>query len=127
MGYATVIVSFIVCLSFNVFLNPFDVYSDISLTFNTLTFNLGDSILLSGCRFCHGKEDKDIFKYKNKSCQQCLTKNTGYRCGSSYELLNKLTELEDSDKCEDDHFSFYYNYKTKSYNFSNKTCDDRDD
>ena len=62
MGYASVIVSFIVCLFFNVFLNSFDVYSDITLTFHTLTFNLGASLLLSGCRVCHGKEDKDVFK-----------------------------------------------------------------
>ena len=65
MGTATVIVSFIVCFIFNIFLNSFDVYSDTALAYNALTFNLGSSILLSGCRVCHGKDDKDEDKDDN--------------------------------------------------------------
>ena len=65
MGATTVIVSFIMCFIFNIFLNSFDVYSDTALAYNALTFNLGSSLLLSGCRVCHGKENKEVFNYKN--------------------------------------------------------------
>ena len=119
MGYATVIVSFIVCLSFNVFLNSFDVYSDILLSFNALTFDLGDSILLSGCRVCHGKDDNDIFRYKNKSCQQCLVRSAIMSdkvvfhvddCGLSYEILNKIHVLEKKDTCENEPLSLSFHF-----------------
>merc|ERR1711963_1104244 len=94
MGWGTVIVSFVVCISFNIFLNSFDVYSDIALAFNTLTFNLGDSLLLSGCKVCHGKDDKDVFSVKNNSCQQCVTQNYYFECGRSFRILDKINELE---------------------------------
>ena len=70
MGKVTVIASFVVCITFNIFLNSFDVYSDTTLAFNTLTFNLGDSLLLGGCKVCHGKQDKDIYSVKESKCQQ---------------------------------------------------------
>ena len=104
MSKATVVVSFLVCFAFNIFLNSFDVYSDTALAYNALTFNLGSSILLSGCRVCHGKENKDVFNYKNSSCQQCLTKNSKFECGKNFEMLNKLNELENTDSCEKEHF-----------------------
>ena len=90
MGLATVIVSFVVCLSLNVGLNSFDVYSDITLSINTLTFNLGDSLLISGCKLCSGKEDKEVFTVKNSSCQHCLTQNDYFQCGRSFKILEKL-------------------------------------
>ena len=127
MGTTTVIVSFIVCFIFNIFLNSFDVYSDTALAYNALTFNLGSSILLSGCRVCHGKEYKDVFKYKNNSCQQCLTKNGGFECGRSFEMLNKLNELQNKDSCENQHFAFNYNSSSKSYDFRNGVCDKTSD
>ena len=80
MGVASVIVSFAVCIFFNVGLNSFDVYSDITLAYNTLTFNLGESLLLTGCKVCSGKEDKDVFEVKNSSCQHCLTQNYNFEC-----------------------------------------------
>ena len=94
MSTTTVIVSFIVCFTFNIFLNSFDVFSDTALAYNALTFNLGSSLLLSGCRVCHGKVNKDVFNYINGSCQQCLTKNYHFGCGRSFEMLNKLNELQ---------------------------------
>ena len=127
MGYATVIVSFITCLSLNVLLNSFDVYSDITLAFNTLTFNLGDSILLSGCRVCYGKVDKDVFSYKNKSSQQCLTRNRNFLCGRSYEFLNIYDEFQKSDECKNESLSFEYNLTSKSYIFKNEKCDHNKD
>ena len=123
MGLVTVIVSFVVCLSLNVGLNTFDVYSDITLSFNTLTFNLGDSVLLSGCKSCSGKEDKDVFEVKNSSCQHCLTENDQFSCGDSFQILEKLNELSKSDTCVTDRFGVSYNATSKSYQWKNETCE----
>ena len=64
-----------------------------------------------------------VFRYKNKSCQQCLTENHNFQCGGSYELLNKLNELENSEECENENFSLHYNSTSKSFIFKNETCD----
>ena len=123
MGIASVIVSFAVCIFFNVGLNSFDVYSDITLAYNTLTFNLGDSLLLTGCKVCMGKEDKDVFSVKNRSCQHCLTQNFDFECGNSFQILEKLNELSKSDTCVTDRFGISYNATSKSYQWKNETCD----
>ena len=112
---ACVITIFVICLLFNVFLNSFDVYSDITLTFKTLTFNLGKTFLLTGCHICHGKENKDVYYTRNNSCHQCLSRNSEFMCGNSYEILNKLNELENSKTCKDDHLNFSYNATSKDY------------
>ena len=122
MSIATVIASFVLCLFFNVFLNSFDIYADIALASNTLTFNLGESLLLSGCQVCHGKDDKDVFTVKNASCQQCLTKNSLFRCGDSFEILDKLNKLENSESCLEEKFSVYLNSTTKSYIWRDNSC-----
>ena len=124
MGHATIILSFAVCLSLNVFLNSFDVYSDLTLTFNTLTFDLGDSLVLTGCRLCHRKEGKDVYSNKNRSCQPCLVKNYLYQCGQSSDMLNKINELEMRETCNDEEFSLYFNSTLKSYDIINEPCDD---
>ena len=127
MGLATIIVSFLFCIVFNIFLNSFDVYSDIALAINTLTFNLGDSILLSGCKVCHGKVGKDIFSLKNKSCQFCLTRNKQFECGLSFQVLDKIIELEKSETCEKERFGVNWNFKSKRYDMRNETCKDDSD
>ena len=99
MGNVTVIVSFVVCILFNIFLHSLDVYSDIDLSKKALTFNLGDSLVLAGCRVCYGKEEKDVFSYKNNSCKQCLVKNELFFCGQSFYILDELHQLENSDTC----------------------------
>ena len=123
MGVASVIVSFAVCIFFNVGLKSFDVYSDIILTYNTLTFHLGDSILLSGCKVCMGREDKDVFSQKNSSCQHCLTLNHIFQCGKSFEILEKLNEFSISDTCVTNRYGISWNEASKSYQLKNETCE----
>ena len=123
MGIATVIVSFVVCLSLNVFLNTFDVYSDITLTIKVLAFNLGNSLLLTGCKICHGKNNENIYYPINKSCHQCVSKNNDFRCGHSFEMLNKLNALEKSNTCYEEHFSSLYNGSSLAFDLKNAECD----
>ena len=112
---------------FNILLPSFDTYSDVMLAYKTFTFNLGESLLLSGCRVCQGKDEIEIYNLKNKSCQQCLTSLAGSLdyCGKSYEVLDKLYDLERKDTCENEHLSFALNYNstTKSYNLKHEKCD----
>ena len=123
MGTATIIVSFAVCIFFNIFLNSLDVYSDTALAYNSIAFQLGDSLLLSGCRVCHGKKDEGIFEIKNPSCHQCVKSNYYFQCGLSYELLNKLHEVEQKDTCDKEYYNLNWNQVTKSFDFTNETCD----
>lgn len=129
MGFVSIVTSFFTCLLVNVFLNSFDVYSDIALSYNTLTFNLGDSILLTGCRVCHGKEDKEIFSLRNSSCQQCLTQNDRFSCGHSYQFLEKLFRLEEDEKCEriNERFGVIWNATKGGYDVLNSSCSDKMD
>ena len=113
MGKAIVIASFTICVFFNVFLNSFDVYSDTALAYKTLTFNLGDSLLLSGCRVCHDKDDKDVFTSTNRSCHQCLTVNKDFQCGNNFEILDKIHELQQVDTCNDERFNLKWTLKRK--------------
>ena len=123
MGKVTVIASFVACIVFNIFLNSFDVYSDTTLAFNTLSFNLGDSLLSSGCKVCHGKQDKDIYSVKTSGCQQCVTLNYLLQCGQSFEALNKINELQQSHHCYNETFGFNWNNTEKSYDLINNSCD----
>ena len=127
MGLATVIVSFVVCLSLNVFLNTFDVYSDITLTIKALAFNLGNSLLLTGCKICYSKENENIYNPINKSCHQCVSKNNRFLRGHSFEMLNKLNELEKSNICYEENFSLFLNESSLAFNFKNVECDARAD
>ena len=122
MSKASVVVSFVVCIIFNIFLNSFDVYSDTALAYNALTFNLGDSLLLSGCRACHGKDNIDVFNCRNSFCKQCLTKNHMFTCGRSFEMLDRLLELQNKHSCENEPFAFNFNASSKAYDFRNGVC-----
>ena len=97
-------------------------YSDINLSFNTITFNLGDSLLLSGCKTCNAKDDKDVFSERNSSCQYCITRNLQFSCGNSFQILEKLNELEKANTCVTDRFGVRAN-GLSSYEWKNKTCD----
>ena len=119
---STVIKSFAVSIIFRIFLNTFDVYSDITLSTNTLTFNLGDSVLLSGCKVCHGKQDNEIFSMNNDSCNHCLAVNHNFDCGLSFQILDKINAIEKSGKCEFEHFGTYYNSTSKSFEWNTETC-----
>ena len=112
---------------FNVFLPTLDAYSNVSLAYKTFTFSLGESLILAGCRVCQGKDETEIYSLKNKSCQPCL-KNSAQipdkvvfgelleACGLSYEVLNKMHEIEKKDACENVplSLSLHFNSTTNS-------------
>ena len=119
---------FVMRIIFNVYLPSFDIYSDITLSYKTFTFRLGDSLLLAGCRVCQGKDETEIYTLKNKSCQQCLTSNFpggNLFCGNSREFLDIIHEHERKDTCNNEHFSLTLNFNstTRSNILKNEKCD----
>ena len=62
-----IIFIFVVRFALNIFLPSFDTYSDVNLAYKTFTFSLGESLLLTGCRVCQGKDETEIYTIKNKS------------------------------------------------------------
>ena len=92
-----IIASFIMTLFFNVFLNSFDHYSDITLAYEALNYDLGDSLLLSGCRVCYGKTDSDIYSIKKTKCQKCVMENLDFQCGNDINVLRRLSDPQNSE------------------------------
>ena len=101
----SIITTFVSCILFNVFLPTADVGSDLNLLYLTLTFNLGDSFELLGCRTCFQKTEKQVYYSetnlsKNK-CKTCLYDRGSY-CGLDLPVIKKMIELErDEETCMD--------------------------
>lgn len=60
MGVGSVIATFVMCILFNIILPTGDVGSDIYLMYQTLTFDLGESVEITGCKSCYHKSEKDV-------------------------------------------------------------------
>ena len=118
-----IIAPFIVTIFFNVFLNSFDHYSDVTLAYQALNYDLGDSLLLSGCRVCYGKTASDIYSIKKTRCQKCVMENLDFQCGGDINVLKKLSEPQNSENCESDDIVSRWNESTRNYNLINDNCE----
>ena len=76
-----------------------DVYSDIALMIKTWTFENIESVELSGCRACYGKDEKDLMP-SQKDCTTCITRK-GFACGGYFLTLEKINDIEKFNQCED--------------------------
>ena len=122
MVKSSVILTFVACIITNICLKSMDVYSDTTLAFNTLTFNLGDLLVLSGCKVCYGKEDKDIFTVRKSECLLCVTSNEWLQCGNSFEVLNRINDIQQSNKCNNESAGVEWNEEENSFEFINNNC-----
>ena len=118
-----IIASFVMCILFNVLLNSFDHYSDVTLAYESMNFDLGDSLLLSGCRVCHGKSDADIYDVKETKCQKCVLENYDFQCGNDINVLNRLNQPQNSENCESADVVAKWNQSAKNYDLINDNCD----
>ena len=89
--------TFVMCILFNIILPTGDVSSDLNLMYQTLTFNLGGSLELAGCKSCYHKTEQDIY-YSEKDltsneCKTCLYDRYS-NCGQFPSFLTKVSELE---------------------------------
>ena len=120
-----IIASLITCIFFNVFLNSFDHYSDVTLAYETMAnnFDLGNSLLLSACRVCHGKTASDIYSVKKTKCQKCVIENLDFQCGNDINVLGRLSEPHNSENCENDDIVARWNQSSRNYNLINSNCE----
>ena len=97
MGVASVLTSILMCFVSNMILPSADVYSDVYLLKNILTFNLGNSIELSGCRVCHGVTEEELYA-ETTSCDVCLTSKLD-SCGGHPSILKNITNIRSKKEC----------------------------
>ena len=93
----SIIATLVSCILFNVLLPTADVGSDLNFMYLTLTFNLGDSIELQGCKACYQKTEKQLYHSEtilsHNKCKICLY-NEGSFCGLYLPVLKKMIEWE---------------------------------
>ena len=77
MALFTIIRIFVLAILFNLFLPTGDIYSDIGLMIETIQLRNSNSLEMSGCRACHGKEEVDIESANNDTCNSCIVRNDG--------------------------------------------------
>ena len=84
-----------------------------------MNYDLGDSLLLSGCRVCHGKSDSEIYYVKETKCQKCLLENYDFQCGNDINVLNKLNQPQNSANCESADIVAKWNQSERNYDVIN--------
>ena len=89
MTLLVVIRSFVLTIFFNMILPSGDVYSDVALMIQTWKFKNIESLELSGCIACYGKDEQDLMPSR-KDCSTCITENSGFWCGAEFLSMNKL-------------------------------------
>ena len=95
MGVGSVIATFVMCFLFNIILPTGDVGSDIKLMYSSLTFNLGESLQLEGCKSCYHKSEKEVYypeeDFSDNECKTCLF-DPHLGCGVYLQSLKKIRE-----------------------------------
>ena len=97
MSLFCVVSTFVMCILFNIILPSGDVGSDLNLMYQTLNFDLGDSLELEGCKSCYHKTEKDVYysekELTSNECKTCLY-DQFLNCGSHLQILKKVEELK---------------------------------
>ena len=100
MALFTVIRTFVLSIIFDMILPSGDVYSDITMMYQTWTFRNTESLELEGCKSCYLKTVEDLVPSK-KDCTFCITKNNNFHCGGRLPSMKQLLGVENSNECED--------------------------
>ena len=127
MGITSVVGTFAMCFIFNIFLPTGDVGSDLNLMHQALTFDLGSSLVLEGCKSCYHKTERELYHHEQENskreCNICLYQ-PGLMCGQWSVTLQKIREMEsERDNCLiDESYRF-----TKQAKFVYGECDEDND
>ena len=132
MSLGSVIITFVMCILFNILLPTGDVGSDLNLMYQTLTFNLGSSFELEGCKSCYYKTDKEVYNPEkdlaSNECKICLY-NPKLVCGGITGLRN-LRRLKKMNEMEKEKHSCSNNEtfrRTSKYEWKVGECDEKND
>ena len=93
--------------------------------YQALTFNLGESLELSGCKSCYFKDEKDVYYpeigLNNKRCHTLIL-STNLTCGDSISSLNKIMEFQkEKENCLLNE-TFRFNNKTRNKKLEASEC-----
>ena len=130
MGLTSVVSIFATCILFNIILPTSDVGTDLDLMYQTVSFNMGDSLELDGCKFCYRKTEKDVYhptkdRAKNH-CKTCIY-DPNAKCGRFSRIIRKVKQYQDEEKnCLDSNSFTYKTYdmgRSKS-TFVNEKCEE---
>ena len=111
MALFNVIRIFVLSVLFNMIVPTGDIYSDIMLIYESLTFSNIKSLELSGCRACYHKTNKDLLPFRKK-CTLCITKNDKHRhrkCGQFKTFIDKYLEMENEYQCSHSKWAVHEN------------------
>ena len=132
MGLTSVVSIFATCFLFNIILPTTDVGTDLDLMYQTVNFNMGDSLELDGCKFCYHKNEKDVY-YPTKDieknhCKTCVYDPNG-RCGRFSRVLRKVKQYQDEKKnCLDSNSITYKTFRNRTKSrFVNEKCEETDE
>ena len=122
MALFNVIRIFVLSVLFNMIVPTGDIYSDIMLIYESLTFSNIKSLELSGCRACYHKTDIDLLPSKKK-CTRCITKNDVYRgCGQFKTFIYKFLEMENENQCDHSKWVVHQNGSLTEGKCDKHTC-----
>ena len=101
MGLSSVAATFVTCLLFNIILPTLDVGTDLDLMYQTLNFNLGESLELDGCKYCYHRNEKEVYhpttNLTNNDCITCIY-DPMLKCGRNPMVMRKIREYQDEKK-----------------------------
>ena len=101
MGFTSVIVIFVMCILFNIILPTMDVGTDLDLMTKTVSFNMGDSLELEGCKSCYRKNEKEVYYHEKRletnDCKLCLFDQFS-RCGINAIVLKEMRKYQDENE-----------------------------
>ena len=90
--------TFLTCILFNVLLPSGDIGSDLDLMYRALTFDLGTSLELEGCKSCYHKTKNEVYYpeigFTTNHCKTCVY-DPRLVCGRFVPALLKVREYED--------------------------------
>ena len=128
MILVSVIITFVMCVLFNIILPTGDVGSDLNLMYQTITFNLGGSLELEGCKSCYYKTNKEVYNPKkdllSNECKTCLYSPMGGCVG--FSILKKMNELAKEKHTCLSNETFRYE-ETSKYESKDGECDEEND
>ena len=122
MGFTSVIVIFVTCILFDIILPTMDVGTDLDLMAKTVTFNLGDSLELEGCKSCYRKNEKEVYylekRLETNDCKLCLFDQFS-RCGINARVLKEMRKYQDENESCSNNVTF--SVKENNHRMNKKT------
>ena len=100
MALGGVIATFVMTIIFGIIAPTFDVGSDVKLLVDVVTFQVGDSLELSGCRMCYGLSTDEVYNPKVEHFKTCISSpvgidlNPSVKCDFSAASMDQLRVIK---------------------------------